>query len=336
MIASRIRHARRADCSQRPSRGYKEAKRERSCPTTLSATCSASPAGARATGRRSAAWSMAARRGIPLTEADIQPCLDKRRPGPVALHDAAPGAGRGEDPLRRVHGGRSTTGTPIALVIENTDQRSKDYGNITDKFRPGHADYTYWAKYGIRDYRGGGRASARETAIAGRGRRDRAQGAGPGHHACAARWCRSGRTRSTARTGIGTSRAKSVLLPGRRGGAALGRLISTACARPGSSAGAVIEVVASGVPGRARRAGLRQARPGHRQRADEHQRGEGRRDRRRLRRGRAARRGECRRDAHRRTARPCSCRTMPAAFSAASRPARTSSCASRSSRPARS
>ena len=57
-----------------------------------------------------------------------------------------------------------TTGTPIALMIENTDQRSKDYGDIADKYRPGHADYTYDAKYGIRDYRGGGRSSARETA----------------------------------------------------------------------------------------------------------------------------------------------------------------------------
>jgi len=58
-----------------------------------------------------------------------------------------------------------TTGTPIGLLIENTDQRSKDYGDIADKFRPGHADYTYWAKYGLRDYRGGGRSSARETAM---------------------------------------------------------------------------------------------------------------------------------------------------------------------------
>ena len=68
-----------------------------------------------------------------------------------------------------------TTGTPIALVIENTDARSKDYGDIRDKFRPGHADYTYWAKYGVRDYRGGGRQSARETATRVRGGRGRAQ-----------------------------------------------------------------------------------------------------------------------------------------------------------------
>jgi chorismate synthase len=66
------------------------------------------------------------------------------------------------DPLRRVR--RPTTGTPICLLIRNTDQRSKDYGNILDTFRPGHADYTYWRKYGLRDPRGGGRSSARLTA----------------------------------------------------------------------------------------------------------------------------------------------------------------------------
>ncbi len=68
-----------------------------------------------------------------------------------------------------------TTGTPISLLIENTDQRSKDYSEIKDKFRPGHADFTYEAKYGMRDYRGGGRSSARETADARRRRRHRAQ-----------------------------------------------------------------------------------------------------------------------------------------------------------------
>jgi chorismate synthase len=76
---------------------------------------------------------------------------------------------RGQDPVRRdgasgETGVQVTTGTPIALLIENTDQRSKDYSEIKDKFRPGHADFTYEAKYGLRDYRGGGRSSARETA----------------------------------------------------------------------------------------------------------------------------------------------------------------------------
>ena len=101
--------------------------------------------------------------GMALSEADIQRDLDRRRPG-RNKHTTQ----RNElDQVRILSGvfeGR-TTGTPIGLLIENTDQRSKDYGNIKDKFRPGHADYTYQQKYGIRDYRGGGRSSARETAM---------------------------------------------------------------------------------------------------------------------------------------------------------------------------
>ena len=99
---------------------------------------------------------------IPLTEADIQPWLDKRRPGQSTLTTQ-----RQETDQVKILSGTFeglTTGTPISMIIENTDQRSKDYGDIKDKFRPGHADYVYQAKYGIRDYRGGGRASARETA----------------------------------------------------------------------------------------------------------------------------------------------------------------------------
>jgi chorismate synthase len=106
---------------------------------------------------------------IPLTEADIQPYLDKRRPGQSRFttqrHEPdqvkiLSGVFRDETTGQQV-----TTGTPIALVIENVDQRAKDYSEIKDKYRPGHADYTYDAKYGIRDYRGGGRQSARETAM---------------------------------------------------------------------------------------------------------------------------------------------------------------------------
>ena len=101
--------------------------------------------------------------GMELSEADIQGDLDRRRPGRNE-HTTQ----RNEpDQVRILSGvfeGR-TTGTPIGLLIENTDQRSKDYGDIRDKFRPGHADYTYHQKYGIRDYRGGGRSSARETAM---------------------------------------------------------------------------------------------------------------------------------------------------------------------------
>jgi chorismate synthase len=105
---------------------------------------------------------------IPLTEADIQRDLDRRRPGQSRYTTQ-----RQEPDLVKILSGvmahpesgvQVTTGTPIALLIENTDQRSKDYSEIKDKFRPGHADFTYEAKYGLRDYRGGGRSSARETA----------------------------------------------------------------------------------------------------------------------------------------------------------------------------
>ena len=100
---------------------------------------------------------------LPLTEADIQYWLDRRRPGQSRFTTQR----REPDRVRILSGVFEglTTGTPISLLIENEDQRSKDYSEIKDKFRPGHADYTYWVKYGIRDYRGAGRASARETAM---------------------------------------------------------------------------------------------------------------------------------------------------------------------------
>ncbi len=100
---------------------------------------------------------------IALTEADIQPWLDKRRPGQSKFVTQ-----RQEPDQVRILSGTFegvTTGTPISLLIENQDQRSKDYGEIKDRFRPGHADLTYEMKYGVRDYRGGGRSSARETAM---------------------------------------------------------------------------------------------------------------------------------------------------------------------------
>ncbi len=100
---------------------------------------------------------------IPLSEADIQPYLDKRRPGQSKFTTQRQEGDRVKI-LSGVFEGL-TTGHPISLIIYNEDQRSKDYGDIVDKFRPGHADYTYWQKYGIRDYRGGGRSSARETAM---------------------------------------------------------------------------------------------------------------------------------------------------------------------------
>jgi len=106
--------------------------------------------------------------GLALTEADIQPWLDKRRPGQGKFVTQR----REPDAVRILSGvfedsrtgGQVTTGTPISLMIENVDQRSRDYADIAASFRPGHADYAYFAKYGVRDYRGGGRQSARETA----------------------------------------------------------------------------------------------------------------------------------------------------------------------------
>lgn len=100
--------------------------------------------------------------GIPLSEADLQVWLDKRKPGQNKYTTQRREADAVEI-LSGVFEGVST-GTPIQLMIRNTDQRSKDYSEIAEKFRPGHADITYWQKYGIRDYRGGGRSSARETA----------------------------------------------------------------------------------------------------------------------------------------------------------------------------
>ena len=101
--------------------------------------------------------------GMELSEADIQPELDRRKPG-TSRHVTQRREPDSVEILSGVFEGR-TTGTPIALLIRNEDQRSKDYGNLVNTFRPGHADYTYLQKYGIRDYRGGGRASARETAV---------------------------------------------------------------------------------------------------------------------------------------------------------------------------
>jgi len=99
---------------------------------------------------------------IPLNEGDIQPWLDKRKPGQSRFTTQRQEA----DQVKILSGVFEgvTTGAPISLLIENADTRSKDYDDIKDKFRPGHADYTYWKKYGIRDTRGGGRSSGRETA----------------------------------------------------------------------------------------------------------------------------------------------------------------------------
>ena len=99
--------------------------------------------------------------GLPLDEADIQAYLNRRKPGQSRFTTARQ-EGDVVEILSGVFEGR-TTGTPIALEVRNTDQRSHDYGNIMDVYRPGHADYTFDQKYGFRDYRGGGRSSGRET-----------------------------------------------------------------------------------------------------------------------------------------------------------------------------
>jgi chorismate synthase len=182
---------------------------------------------------------------IPLAEADIQPFLDRRRPGQSRFTTQ-----RQEADRVRILGGvfeGLTTGTPIALLIENTDQRSKDYADTAERFRPGHADITYELKYGIRDWRGGGRASARETgmrvaggAVARKvlGTEVRIRGAlvqmGP-HRIDRARW-------DWAQTA-----ANPFFCPDAAAAAAWEGYLAEA-RKAGSSLGAVIEVVAEGVP----------------------------------------------------------------------------------------
>ena len=215
--------------------------------------------------------------------------LDKRRPGQSRFVTQ-----RQEPDTVRILSGvfeGVTTGTPIALIIDNVDQRSRDYSEIKDKFRPGHADYTYLAKYGVRDYRGGGRASARETAM---------------------RVAAGAIARKVLAAALGTSVRGAVVQLGPQkidraswdwdqiednpfwspdqAAASAGKAISTTCAsrlfgRRGHRGGGVRR------PGGPWRSGLRQARRRPRQGADEHQRGQGRRDRRRLRLGGRERRG---------------------------------------------
>ncbi len=185
-------------------------------------------------GRRWASWSMAARPGIPISAEVIQRDLDRRKPGQSRFTTQ-----RREDDQVLILSGTfederdgllKTTGTPISLMIENTDQRSKDYSEIKDKYRPGHADFTYHQKYGIRDYKGSGRASARETAarvaagavarlvipnvtVRGEPRADRAA---------------QDRLRQFR---LGPGRPEPVLLRRRQGRRSSGRAISTASAR---------------------------------------------------------------------------------------------------------
>ena len=161
---------------------------------------------------------------IELTEEDIQVFLDRRRPGQSRFTTQRQEAdtvkilsGVFEDPRT---GRQVTTGTPIALLIENTDQRSKDYDAIKNVYRPGHADYVYDAKYGVRDYRGGGRSSARETATrvaAGAIARKII----PGVEIRGALVQMGPHQIDRAQLGLGRMRQKPVLLPRRQGGSFL-------------------------------------------------------------------------------------------------------------------
>ena len=149
-------------------RNHPRADDERDVPQHLRSSVPRDDLGREPRAGASAASSTAARRGCRCEAAEIQTFLDKRRPGQSRFTTQR----QEPDEVEILSGvfaddaGRQvTTGAPISLLIRNVDQRSKDYGDIKDKFRPGHADYTYWKKYGIRDYRGGGRSSARETAM---------------------------------------------------------------------------------------------------------------------------------------------------------------------------
>ncbi len=188
--------------------------------------------------------------GLPLTEADIQGFLDRRRPGQSRFTTQ-----RQEPDQVKILSGvfgdaatgvQVTTGTPIALEIVNVDQRSKDYGDIKDKFRPGHADYTYLAKYGVRDYRGGGRSSARETAA-------RVAAGGVARKVLAGISIRGAlvqvgdRTIDRSRWDWAEVERNPFFCPDAQAASAFETYLD-AIRKSGSSIGAVVEVVAEGVP----------------------------------------------------------------------------------------
>ena len=221
-----------------------------------------------------------------------------------------------------------TTGTPIGLLIENTDQRSNDYAEIADQFRPGHADYVYQAKYGIRDYRGGGRSSARETAMrvaAGAVARKVLDHLVPGGVKIRGAMVQMGPDRSIVPPGIGT---RSRTIPSGapiKAAAARWEALLDGARKSGSSLGGVVEVVAEGVP-----VGLGE--PVYDKLDADIARalmsinavkgveiGDG------FAAAALARRGQCRRDADAGRQAACSCPTTPAESWAASRPARPSS-----------
>ena len=218
--------------------------------------------------------------GLKITEAEIQGWLDKRKPGSSRFVTQR----REPDTVEILSGvfeGR-TTGTSVSLMIRNQDARSKDYSAIKDKFRPGHADYTYWKKYGIRDYRGGGRSSARETAcrVAAGGIARKVLGSKIKIRGAMVQMGDQVIDRDNWRW---AAVAKNPFWCPDAAAAKEWETYLDAIRKQGSSVGAVIEIVASGIPAGSRCTDLRQARWRSRRRDDEHQRGQGCGDRRGLR-----------------------------------------------------
>jgi chorismate synthase len=183
--------------------------------------------------------------GIPLVEADLQQWLEKRKPGTSRFVTQR----REPDEVKILSGvfEGKTTGTPISLLIENQDARSKDYSDIKDKFRPGHADYTYWKKYGFRDYRGGGRPSARETAmrVAAGGIARKILGKGVKIRGAMVQMGDMPINRSKC---VWSQREKNPFWCPDAAMATVWEEYLDAVRKAGSSVGAVIEIVASGVP----------------------------------------------------------------------------------------
>lgn len=183
--------------------------------------------------------------GVALAESDIQPFLDQRRPGQSNLTTQR----QEEDQVKILSGvfEGQTTGHPISLMIENQDQRSKDYGEIKEKFRPGHADYTYFMKYGVRDYRGGGRSSARETACRVAAGAIARKVLGQGIKVCGALVQVGGQTIDRKNWDWAQIEQNDLFCPDAACVAPWTETI-TKLRKEGSSIGAVVEVTAGGVP----------------------------------------------------------------------------------------
>jgi chorismate synthase len=183
--------------------------------------------------------------GLSLTEADIQPWLDRRRPGQSKFVTQR----QEPDEVRILSGTFEglTTGTPISLIIENKDQRSRDYGEIAESFRPGHADLAYHLKYGVRDYRGGGRSSARETAMRVAAGAVARKVLGSGVTIRGALVAMGGDAVDRANWDWQVAEENDFFCPDRAAAARWEERL-LALRKAGSSVGAVIEVVAEGIP----------------------------------------------------------------------------------------